>query len=113
MSELVIDQETVGEIRVLAPQGRIDSTTSSTLETAALDVVNNGTTRLVVDLSDVDYISSAGLRVILLAGKKAKAAGGALVLAGLQPTIRDVFEISGFLRLFDVTETRAEAVDAA
>lgn len=113
MSELVIDQETVGEIRVLAPQGRIDSNTSSTLETAALDVVNNGTTRLVVDLSDVDYISSAGLRVILLAGKKAKAAGGALVLAGLQPTIRDVFEISGFLRLFDVTETRAEAVDAA
>ena len=113
MSELVVHQETHGDVRVLAPQGRIDSTTSSTLETAALNIINDGASRIVVDLGAVDYISSAGLRVVLLAGKKAKAAGGGLVLAGLQPTIRDVFEISGFLRLFEVKDTRAEAINAA
>lgn len=113
MSELVIEQETAGDIIVIAPAGRIDSATAKTLEAAVLGVVDAGNNRLVVDLSAVDYVSSAGLRVILLAGKKAKAGGGGLVLAGLQPTIRDVFEISGFLRLFEVRDTRAEAVAAA
>lgn len=113
MSELVIEQERAGDVLVIAPAGRIDSVTAKTLEAAVLDVVAGGANRLVVDLAAVDYVSSAGLRVILLAGKKAKASGGTLVLAGLKQTIRDVFEISGFLRLFEVRETREEAVAAA
>lgn len=113
MSELVIEQEKSGDVVVLAPAGRIDSATAKTLESTVLEVIDGGANRLVVDLSAVDYVSSAGLRVILLAGKKAKAGGGGLVLAGLKQTIRDVFEISGFLRLFEVKDTRAEAVAAA
>lgn len=113
MSELVIAQEKAGEVTVIAPEGRIDSATAKQLEAKVLEVVEAGENRVVVDLAAVEYISSAGLRVILLAGKKAKAGGGGLVLSGLQPTIRDVFEISGFLRLFTVKDTRAEAVAAA
>lgn len=113
MTELTIQHVTEGGVDVLAPAGRVDSATAKSLETEALALLDTGPARLVMDFSQVDYISSAGLRVVLLSGKKAKGAGGTLVLCGLGPAIRDVFEISGFLRLFTVTETRAEAVAAA
>lgn len=113
MNALSIDRVPSGDVMVVAPSGRIDSATAKTLEESVLEVVSAGTNRLVIDLAQVDYVSSAGLRVILLAGKKAGASGGKLVLSGLAPTIRDVFEISGFLRLFEVKDTREEAVAAA
>jgi anti-anti-sigma factor len=113
VSDLAIGRETVGDVVVVTPVGRIDSATAKTLEQTLLDALGAGSGRLVIDFAGVDYISSAGLRVILLAGKKARAGGGELVLAALKPTIKDVFEISGFLRLFEVKETREEAVAAA
>ncbi|MBJ3776347.1 STAS domain-containing protein [Acuticoccus mangrovi] len=113
MSELAIQHEEVGPVLVLVLSGRIDSATAKTLETEILGRLGQGVARIVIDLAKVEYISSAGLRVILLGGKKAKAGGGAIVLCTLQPAIRDVFEISGFLRLFEVTPTRTEAVSVA
>ncbi|WP_108661865.1 STAS domain-containing protein [Acuticoccus kandeliae] len=113
MSDLTIVDEKVGDVLVVVPTGRIDSATAKTLETDMLGRLSAGETNLVVDLEGVNYISSAGLRVILLAGKKAKASGGAIRLCGLQPTILEVFEISGFLRLFEVTPGRPEAIAAA
>lgn len=110
---LTIEQEKHGQVLVMAPAGRIDSTTAKTFETAALGEIGAGTDALVLDFGALDYISSAGLRVVLMAGKRLKADGGTLVLASLPPAIRDVFEISGFLSLFKVCETRQEAVAAA
>ncbi|MNL88983.1 putative anti-sigma factor antagonist BtrV [compost metagenome] len=66
--------------------------------------------RLVFDLSSLDYISSAGLRVILLAGKRLRASKGKLVLVGLQTMVREVFDMSGFLSLFAITATLDEGV---
>lgn len=113
MSGLTITEDTVRGVAVMAPQGRIDSATAKEFETAALNRIAGGATRVVFDFAELNYISSAGLRVVLLAGKKLRAAGGALVLCALQPSIRDVFEISGFLGLFEVRENRDEAVDVA
>ena len=67
----------------------------------------------VIDLAGVDYVSSAGLRVILLAGKRLKAGGGRLALAGLRDNVREVFEMSGFLTLFPVLPTVDAALVAA
>lgn len=111
MSGLTTDEDTVRGVVVLAPKGRIDSTTAKDFETAALARVTAGASRMVFDFAELDYISSAGLRVVLLAGKKLRGAGGSLVLCALQPAIRDVFEISGFLGLFEVRSNREEAVD--
>nr|WP_255720267.1 STAS domain-containing protein [Acuticoccus kalidii] len=110
---MTIVDEKVGDVLVVAPAGRVDSATAKTLETDILGKLGAGETNVVIDLEGVDYISSAGLRVILLAGKKAKAEGGAIRLCGLQPTILEVFEISGFLRLFEVKPDRSEAIAAA
>ena len=63
-----------------------------------------------VDFSALTYVSSAGLRVILMAAKRVKQSQGKLVLFGLSPQVREVFEISGFLKILDVVDDRAAAL---
>ena len=65
--------------------------------------------RFVVDFSQLAYISSAGLRVLLMAAKRVKTENGALILCGMQDHIQEVFEISGFLQILTVAGTRQEA----
>ena len=75
-----------------------------------LEKLNNGVQHMVFDLSDMGYISSAGLRVILLTGKKLRACQGKLVLTGMRDMVREVFEMSGFLALFPVSTTLDEGI---
>lgn len=79
----------------LAPIGRVDTITSPELEAA---VVVDGVDELVFDLSSVDYISSAGLRVLLASQKKM--AGKSMVIVGACPAVKEVFDITGFSDIF-------------
>lgn len=90
---------------IVAPTGRIDSQTSPQFERHLSTAIDRGDTRLVIDLCGLEYISSSGLSVFVSAAKKLKAAGGTMVLAGINSRIRLVFEMSGFLRLFPVFPT--------
>ncbi|MEM7695966.1 MAG: STAS domain-containing protein [Pseudomonadota bacterium] len=112
MSELSTAHEAIGEVDVIAPLGRVSSATAKAFEEAVMPFATKASPKLVFDLSGLDYISSAGLRVVLLAGKKVRASGGTLVLAALKPSIQDVFEISGFIGLFEVRDTRDAAIAA-
>lgn len=94
---------------VISLSGRLDSSTSAQFEQYILGKIDSGV-RLIVDFSLLDYISSAGLRVLLLAAKKVKQAGGRLILCSLKPHIREVFEISGFLAILDIRAGQAEAL---
>jgi anti-sigma B factor antagonist len=86
---------------VISARGRIDSNTASSLEAVLPGRVrDNGVT--IVDLAEVPYVSSAGLRVLLIGAKAAKAAGTRLILAGLSPAVREVFDISGFSKIFTI-----------
>lgn len=105
-----LDQETRGDIAILRPVGRLDSTSSPDLESTVLERLQSGCNRIVFDLADMDYVSSAGLRVILLAGKKLRATQGKMVLSGMRDDVRDVFQMSGFLNLFAVTPSLDEAL---
>ena len=98
------EQETRGDITILRPLVRLDSASSPALEAAVHEHLNAACNRLVFDLSRLDYISSAGLRVILMAGKRLRSTGGRLVLCGLGDDVRGVFEMSGFLNLFAVAD---------
>lgn len=62
-----------------------------------------------MDLEQLAYISSAGLRVVLMAAKRARRSGGRLLLCCLSPAVRELFEISGFLKILDVCADRDEA----
>jgi len=99
-----------GLVFVVAPAGRIDSTTSEALEQALTRAVDAGQRRLVVDFGGVSYISSAGLRVLLVTAKRLKTQPGTLVLCALTDAVRQVFELAGFLPLFLVEPTRDLAI---
>lgn len=108
---MTVERETISDIVVLRPIGALDSGSSPELERLLTDALKDGTTRLIFDFSRLDYISSAGLRVVLLAGKRLRGSGK-VALAGMNDMVRDVFSMSGFLTLFPAADTLADAVNA-
>ena len=100
-----LETQTIDGVLVLHPVGRLDSTSSPELERVLTENLEAGTKRLLFDFGDLDYISSAGLRVVLLAGKRLRAVQGKMALVGMRDVVREVFEMSGFLSLFAVAET--------
>lgn len=89
----------IGNALVLAAAGRIDHASAESFKTALqprLDQCKAGGDVVVLDFSAVEYISSVGLRVLMLAAKQAKCQGGAIAVAALQPVVREIFEISKF-----------------
>lgn len=99
-----------GAFYVLEVAGRMDALTSQGFETECLARMEAGDTRIVADLGGLEYISSAGLRSILAAAKKLKAAGGDLAFCGLSGIVAEVFTVSGFAKLLPVYDTREEAL---
>ncbi len=98
---------------VLVVEGRIDSGTSAELEKKLIALIDtDGVKDIVMDFSAMDYISSAGLRVLLMVAKKAGKLGGKVVLAGLSANVREVFDISGFSNIFSIFASQEEAVKA-
>lgn len=107
-----ITKDTLAGAPLLRPVGKIDTTTAAAFETAIGEVLADGPKQLAIDFTGVSYISSAGLRVMLMAAKKMKPAGGAIVLFGMSDQIREVFQISGFAAMFTIAAT-AETAEAA
>ncbi len=106
-----IDQKIVDNIPIIAVSGRIDATTSKDLETVLNNLIEQNNTKIVVDLAGVEYISSVGLRVMLAALKKVKPKQGDVKLVSLQPFVREVFEITGFTKLFTIYPNQVEAIN--
>ena len=96
-----IREDTRGDACLVAVSGRLDSNTAAALE-AVLPARVKDNPKLILDLADTPYVSSAGLRVLLIAAKAARAAGHKLVLSGLSPSVREVFDISGFTSIFAI-----------
>lgn len=105
-----INEVRAGAALVVAPAGRLDSVTSGELEKHVVSRLDAGERRLVVDLAAVEYISSAGLRVLLMAAKRLKEPPSALVLCGMGPGVRTVLELAGFLPLFAIEPAREQAL---
>lgn len=99
-------------VRCLGLSGRLDSNTSRELEQKLLPMVEEEGTSLLVDLTELKYISSAGLRVFLLAAKRAKKQQSKIVLAALNENVREVFDISGFSTLFTIASSPKEGASA-
>lgn len=96
--------------QLLALKGRIDSATAGLFEQAVLGLFDAPGRRAVLDFAAVDYISSAGLRVVLMAAKRARQGEGRLLLCALPQHVREVFEISGFLKIIEAVDERAAAL---
>ncbi len=90
-------------------KGRLDAHTAAETQKELLDWMEQGGSRWIYDFSALEYISSAGLRVLLTAVKKARSGGGSIAICGMQASLRDIFEIAGFTALFTEFETLDEA----
>jgi anti-anti-sigma factor len=99
---------------VVCVEGRVDASTAALFEGhCKRHMADHQRQSLVLDLSKVEYLSSAGLRAILSLGKQTQAAGGKLVLCGLKGVVHEIFAISGFLNLFPVADTLLLALGKA
>ncbi|NSW85182.1 MAG: STAS domain-containing protein [Syntrophobacteraceae bacterium] len=87
------------DVMILTLKGRLDSNTSDEFGERLLNLIKNGENRLVLDLGDVDYISSAGLRVFIRCVKELKQTQGQLCLCSMKDYIREVFDLSGIASL--------------
>src|SRR5262245_11045949 len=113
---MVLSSARHGDVVVLSPRGRIDHASAEAFKTALGPyLVQAGPGRpVVLDLAGVEYIASVGLRVLMLASRQARAQGGTMVVAALQPLVREIFEISKFTMVFpcfpSVTDALADLV---
>ena len=106
-------QETLpGQVYRLAPQGRLDAVTVPALETAIDEQLNARHFRLIIDLGEVGYMSSSGLRALLRTRRQAQTGGGDVVLCAMNERVTEVFEMIGFNNLFKIYATPAEAAAA-
>ena len=103
-----ISTRTSNDIHIVAITGSLDSTTSPEAQ-KSLDAVVAGARKV---FSQLDYISSAGLRILLGAAKQLRAKGGTLGMFGLNQSVREVFDISGFSSILPVYQSEGEALGA-
>ncbi len=107
-----IEETTKDSLVVVAPNGRVDGFSAPDLEKRISEIVARGDTRVLLDCGKMNYISSAGLRAVLVGAKKCQQSGGKLALCALQSSCKSVMEISGFLTMLEYYETREAALAA-
>ena len=105
-----ITQRVEGDVTVVQPDGRIDTLAAEQLDQALQAAVSGGSNKVVVDMSKVEYISSAGLRPLAAMLVKCRDEGGDMKLAALNERVTRVFKIIGFDLLMSVTDTPEAAI---
>jgi len=95
---------------IIGIEGRLDTTNYAVLEKKLMDLVDSHHDKILVDCSKMDYISSSGLRILLMALKKVTLIKGKFALCCLQENIHEIFEISGFTSIFEIHLSREDAL---
>lgn len=101
-----------GRVTIIAIEGRLDSATTPEVEAKLSEVMNAENKAVVLDFSGLEYISSAGIRLLVHCHKTFEKSSGKIVLAAVPKPIENVLYITGFLPYFKVFDTQAAAVEA-
>jgi anti-anti-sigma factor len=107
-----IQKERVGGVDVVTAEGRLDGIYSSAFANQVGELITGTNPKILIDFTNIDFVTSAGLRAVLLLMKKAKASGGAFALCGVNDQVREVLDISGFAEMFSIHPGRAEGIAA-
>ena len=105
-----IEEQTKDSLVIVALSGRVDGFSAPELEERLMEITGRGDVRVLLDCEKMDYISSAGLRALLIGARKCSQGEGNLSLCALQPECESVMKISGFLSMFDIYEGRDAAI---
>jgi anti-sigma B factor antagonist len=101
-----------GGIYIVTIDGRLDSSTAPLLDQNLTAAIAKGVTGMIIDFVRVEYISSAGLRVILKTAKELQRLNGRLVLCSMADYIKEIFEIAGFTSFLPIEENLQKAEKA-
>lgn len=99
-------------VTVVEARGRLDAAVATRLEAELSTLADQGKSQIVVDLEKASYISSSGLRVLLVAAKEARRRGGDLKLCCLSPRVHKIFDLAGFTLIFEIYESEEAATRA-
>jgi anti-sigma B factor antagonist len=105
-----VQTRTEGNAQVIAIEGEVDLKTSPQLRDELLEVVGQAPEKIVVDLSQVRYMDSSGVGTIVEAKRRADSNGATILLAGLQPRVRSVFEITQLDKFFTICDSVDDAL---
>ena len=105
-----IIKEQKKDIVLLKIDGKFDAISAPEAEKEISSVISDGTKKIIINMEKVRYISSAGLRTLLIAAKEIKVEKGKIVICSMPEAVKKVFEISGFSTIFEICETEAEAI---
>lgn len=105
-----IATESLGNVIILKPAGRIDQNSAQDFQEALLATLEGSQQAIAIDMSGVDFLSSIGLRALMMGHKKAQTTGARLALFGLTPVVREVFAISRFDTVLRCFESREPAL---
>jgi anti-anti-sigma factor len=111
---MILDLEAREEngVTVVDIEGKMTTTTSPEADAYLKELLDEGASQILLNLEGVDFVASTGLRVILATGKKLLGSGGRLVICSLNPTVAEVFRMSGFSQMFAVFDTEQEALSS-
>ena len=108
----MIESTKIGDAVVWAPEGRVDASSAPDLEQAMMARIGEGGLDVVLDLSRTRYMSSAGLRVVLVVARALQAKEGRFAVCGLNDEVKELFEVSGFSLIVKILADRDAAVAA-
>lgn len=103
--------EEINEVSVVSISGSLDTNTAPEAETTINNMIDDGKNKIVIDLENTEYVSSAGLRVFLGTAKKLMGVGGAVKLSTPNDVVMEILEMSGFTSILDVRKTKTDAID--
>jgi anti-sigma B factor antagonist len=98
------------DVKVLAFEGNLDTSTAPEAESTINGLLDEGAAKILINFENLNYISSAGLRVLLATAKKIKAASGGFKICGLNETVQEVFDVSGFSTILSVAANEEAAL---
>lgn len=105
-----IEEMRKGDVLVLYVKGRLDALSSPSAEKRIFDCINSGHSKLLLDFADVEYLSSAGMRMLLSTTKKLKTLSGKLVVSSIATNVMDVLKMSGFDHVLELAKSEEEGL---
>jgi len=112
LPDLTVESRRVGDVTVICPRGFINAHTVRQFEQALSEALEEGSQKILINGSDLAYIASAGLGVIMGLIEDTRAKGGDIRLAELNDTVRNIFEVLGFNHLCKVLDSERDGVES-
>lgn len=110
---LTIEDEVVDGYRIVRPKGKLETLSAKAFESHLQTLADSEEGSLLIDMAGVDYVTSFGLRSLLIITKRIAPAGRKLILFDVNESVHDVLKVSGFLKILSVVVSREEALQTA